>query len=133
MKNYNYEWKTVNDIISNLDTKVVFRDWDNEVVTLREIFRRFESTDVLKDVKYTHSIWLKIKNAFNEEASSYDENAFDSVLQSTGSVCRREISSSKCWDLFGGDDYGDYSIIAAIIGILHHGEELETGTILFCF
>ena len=39
MKNYNYEWKTVNDIISNLDTKVIFKEWDNEVVTLREIFR----------------------------------------------------------------------------------------------
>ena len=51
MKNYNYQWKTVNDIISNLDTKVIFKEWDNEVVTLREIFRRFESTDVLKDVR----------------------------------------------------------------------------------
>ena len=132
MKNYNYEWKTINDIISNLDTKVVFKEWDNEVVMLREIFRRFESTDVLKDVENAQVVWLRIKNAFNEETSSYDENAFDSVLQSTDSVSRREVSSSKCWELFGGDEFGEYSIIAAMIGILHHGEGLETGTMLFC-
>jgi len=132
MKNYNCQWKTVNDIISNLDTKVVFKEWDNEVVTLREIFKRFESIDVLKDLEHAHAVWLKINNAFNEEASSYDENAFDSVLQSTGFVCRREIFSSKCWELFGGDKFGDYSIIAAMIGILHHSEGLETGKILFC-
>ena len=60
------------------------------IVTLREILRRFESTDVLKDVENAQAVWLRIKNAFNEEASSYDEKAFDSVLQSTGSVSRKE-------------------------------------------
>ena len=83
-----------------------------------KIFEKFESINISKDIENAHAIYLNIKNAFNEEASSYDANAFNSVLKSTDHASRRKVSSSKSWEFFGGADYEDYSIIAAVIGIL---------------
>lgn len=121
-KTYNYEWKTAEEIIANIHTALL---WGKRVETLAEI------TGVEDEQLYrkAHALWLKLKAAFNEEAVTYDPEAYDSRLGSVGSKECREVLRTRWWDElsnYGEDDYYD---ITRIIECLHHGEKLETGII----
>ena len=125
MINYNYEWKTLDDILKNKKTKIYFI-WFGET-SLDEITDGASN----KDYKAAHELWLKLKEAFNKEAEIYDFELYDSKLGSVGPKEKREVLRTMWWDFFEGDKYGDYSTITRIIEMLHDGEELETGIIHF--
>ena len=78
-----------------------------------------------------HALWLKLKDAFNAEAKTYDPEAYSSKLGSVGEVERREVLRSAWWDELSEYAEDEYYKITSIIEMLHHGEQLETGTIIF--
>ena len=82
-------------------------------------------------VRKAHEIWLRLRDAFNREAKGYDHELFISRLGSIGEVSRREVMRSAWWDALGGDVMGEYDTMTRIIELLHNGEQLETGTIVF--
>jgi hypothetical protein len=84
-----------------------------------------------RDSEAANELWLKLKEAFNAEAATYDPEAYDSVLGSIGEKERREVLRSAWWNHLNGDSYGDYYVLTGIIEALHDGETLETGTIVF--
>lgn len=125
MNNYNYEWKTLIDVLKNKDTKVTFRGYSE--TTLNEITDG--ATD--NDYKVAHELWLKLKEAFNAEAEIYNNKMYQSKIGSVGPIERREVLRSMWWDFVDGDSYGDYRVLTNIIEMLHDGEQLETGIIYF--
>jgi len=125
MINYNYEWKTLDEILRNKKTKVYFRGYSE--TSLDEITDGASN----KDYKAAQELWLKLKEAFNKEAEIYDHELYNSKLGSVGPKEKREVLRTMWWDFFEGDKYGDYRIITRIIEMLHDGEELETGIIHF--
>ena len=125
VKAYNYEWTTSDEIIRNRHAKRKFPGWGT--LALTDIAGSANSEDFRK----AHELWLKLKEAFNAEAATYDPEAYDSELGSFGGVERREVMRSAWWAALNGDEYGEYCVITSIIEALHHGEKLETGIILF--
>lgn len=125
VKAYNYEWDTEEKIITNIKTIVKFPC--HGIGSLAEI------TGITAPDAYrkAHTLWLKLKQAFNEEAKTYDPEAYDSELGSVGSVDRREVLRTRWWDLLSEYPEEDYYHITRIIEALHSYEKLETGTILF--
>ncbi|MGI5872906.1 MAG: hypothetical protein ACOX8T_12835 [Bacillota bacterium] len=125
MKNYNYEWKSLKDILENKKTLINFRGYRE--TSLDEITNG--ATD--KDYEVAHKLWLKLKDAFNKEAELYNNKLYQSKLGSVGPINKREVLRTMWWDFVDGDSYGDYRTIINIIEMLHDGEELETGIIYF--
>jgi len=125
MINYNYEWKTLDDILKNKKTKINFNGYKN--ISLDEISDGAND----KDYKVAHELWLKLKAAFNKEAEIYDHELYNSKLGSVGDKEKREVLRSMWWDFVDGDKHGDYRTITRIIEMLHDGELLETGVIHF--
>ena len=125
MKNYNYEWKSLKDILENKKTLINFRGYRE--TSLDEITNG--ATD--KDYEVAHELWLKLKDAFNKEAELYNNKLYQSKLGSVGPINKREVLRTMWWDFVDGDSYGDYRTIINIIEMLHDGEELETGIIYF--
>jgi len=110
----------------------VFERWSDETTTLKKMIETYGGTSNIQQALSTaHNIWLKLKDAFNKEAQTYVYGEYESELGSVGVASRREVLRSLWWDLFEGDSLGDYDEITFIIELLHHGEKLETGTILF--
>ena len=125
MKNYNYEWKSLKDILENKKTLINFRGYRE--TSLDEITNG--ATD--NDYKVAHELWLKLKDAFNKEAEIYDHELYQSKLGSIGPKEKREVLRTMWWNFLEGDKYGEYRKIINIIEMLHDGEELETGIIHF--
>lgn len=125
MKNYNYEWKSLKDILKNKKTLINFRGYRE--TSLDEITNG--ATD--KDYEVAHELWLKLKDAFNKEAELYNNKLYQSKLGSVGPINKREVLRTMWWDFLDGDSYGDYRSVINIIEMLHDGEELETGIIYF--
>lgn len=125
MKNYNYEWKSLKDILENKKTLINFRGYRE--TSLDEITNG--ATD--KDYEVAHKLWLKLKDAFNKETELYNNKLYQSKLGSVGPINKREVLRTMWWDFVDGDSYGDYRTIINIIEMLHDGEELETGIIYF--
>lgn len=119
---YQYEWVTVEQLIENIHTQ---RRFGGSVGSISDY------TENPDDVRKAHEIWLRLRDAFNKEAKGYDPDLFISRLGSVGEVERREVMRSAWWDVLGGDALGDYDTLTGLIEMLHHGERLETGTILF--
>ncbi len=119
---YRYEWETAEQQIANIHTQ---RRFSGSVGSISDY------TENPDDVRKAHEIWLRLREAFNKEGRVYDPELFISRLGSVGDVSRREVMRSAWWDAMGGDDLGDYDTLTGIIELLHHGEELETGTIIF--
>ena len=125
MKTYDYKWNTVEEILKNKDTKLEFRGWGE--TTLNNV-----SDNASDEVyKIAHELWLRLKDAFNEEETLYDNPLYQSRLGSIGEKNRREVLRSLWWDFLNGDDHGDYRRVTRIIELLHDGEKLESGTIHF--
>jgi hypothetical protein len=102
-------------------------------------------------VKIAKILWERLVEAFNEEAKTYDPEAYESSLGSIGEVGCREVCRPNWWRTLGGeefiqswsdnrglivngkpdDGYDDYWIITHLIEEAHYGEELATGKILF--
>lgn len=78
-----------------------------------------------------HELWLKLKDAFNTEASTYNPDAYDSKLGSVGKVERREVLRTRWWDELSEYSEDEYFEITSIIEVLHDHEKLDTGRILF--
>lgn len=124
-KTYKYEWKTAEEVIANMNTVVKFPTFGvgsvagKTGVTNPETYRK------------AHELWLKLKDAFNAEAATYNPEAYNSNLGSVGKVERREVLRTRWWDELS--DYGEseYYDITSIIEVLHDYEVLETGRILF--
>ena len=121
---YGYEWKTADDIIAHLNERRYFLGWGE--TTLAEHFGTDKEFYIKAD-----ELWQKLKAAFNKEAKHYDPETNYSKLGSIGEVERREVLRTTWWDFLGGDELGDYYSLTAVIEMLHHGEQLETGTIIF--
>ncbi len=121
---YDYGWKTAEEIIANMHT---VKDFTGSKGTLADL------TGVTNAETYrkAHELWLKLKDAFNAEAATYDPEAYDSRLGSVGETDRREVLRTRWWDELSEYDENEYREITSIIEVLHHGESLETGTILF--
>ena len=125
VKTYKYEWKTADEIIANMHTTVKFptcyvgtiAKWTG--ITNPETYRK------------AHALWLKLKDAFNAEAATYEPEAYNSDLGSIGKVERREVLRTRWWDELSEYAEEEYSDITSIIEILHYNEKLETGRILF--
>lgn len=128
-KNYEYEWTTADEILANKDQKRNFPGWGE--MTLAGIAGFGGRTVKTDDYKNAHELWLKLKEAFNTEAATYEPEAYNSELGSIGAVEQREVMRSAWWELLDGDNYGEYRVLTSIIEALHHGEKLETGEIIF--
>lgn len=124
MKTYEYNWNTVDEIIKNKDTKIYFRGWGE--TSLEETLGATN-----KDYEKAHELWLRLKDAFNNEAKIYKADTYSSKLGSVGEIAKREVLRSMWWDFLDGDAYGDYRTITRIIEMLHDGEQLESGIIHF--
>lgn len=122
---YNYEWKTAEEVIANLHTKLKFHGWG--MTTLAKITGTVKPNDYIK----AHELWQKLKKAFNAEAAGYKEDDCNSELGSIGGVKNREVMRSSWWAALDGDSYGDYRKLTTIIEALHDGERLRTGVINF--
>ena len=124
-KDYNYEWKTAEEIIKNMNTVVNFPSFGTG--TLAKI------TGVTDEDTYrkAHELWLKLKDEFNAEAKTYVPTAYNSKLGSVGDIKRREVLRACWWDTLSNLDEEDYYGITRIIEVLHDYEDLETGRILF--
>lgn len=122
---YNYDWTTADEVIAHRTTRRNFPGWGE--TTLVDI----AGSAKVEDFRSAHELWLKLKDAFNAEAATYNKDAYNSKLGSIMEVERREVLRSAWWDTLDGDSYGDYGIITRIIEALHYGEKLETGIILF--
>ncbi len=121
---YEYQWKTAEEIIANMHT---VKDFAGSKGTLADL------TGVTNPETYrkAHELWLKLKAAFNAEAATYEPEAYDSKLGSVGETDRREVLRSRWWDELSEYAEDEYHDITSIIEVLHHGERLETGTIIF--
>ena len=124
-KAYNYEWKTAEEVIANINTQI---KWSKHMVcSIAELTGETNPETYRK----AHALWLKLKAAFNAEAETYDPEAYSSKLGSVGEVERREVLRSAWWDELSEYAEDEYFKITSIIEVLHHGEQLETGTIIF--
>lgn len=125
VRTYNYEWNTEDEIVANINTKVRWSKYTT--CSLAEL------TGVTDPETYrkAHKVWLKLKEAFNKEAKTYDPEAYDSKLGSIGKVERREVLRSAWWDETSEYDEDLYYDITSIVERLHDEEKLETGTIIF--
>lgn len=119
---YQYEWVTAEQLIENIHTQ---RRFGGSVGSISDY------TEDPEEVRNAHELWLRLRDAFNKEAKGYDPEVFISRLGSVGEVQRREVMRSAWWETVGGDEFGDYVKLTRLIEMLHHGEKLETGTILF--
>ncbi len=129
IEEYDYTWDTPEKIIENLNTVRDFGGWG--ITSLAE---HAEVTDP-EVYRAAHALWLKLKEVFNAEAAYYVDGNTDydghPYLGSVGPTEEREVMR-ECWfESLNGDEYGDYRQLTRIIEMLHDGEELETGTILF--
>lgn len=124
-KAYNYEWKTEDEVVANIYTPIKWSK--NMVCSIAELTKETNPETYRK----AHALWLKLKDAFNDEAKTYDPEAYSSKLGSVGEVARREVLRSAWWDELSEYAEDEYYKITSIIEILHHGEKLETGTIIF--
>ena len=124
-KAYNYEWKTADEVIANINTQIKWSK--NMACSIAELTGETNPETYRK----AHALWLKLKDAFNAEAKTYDPEAYSSKLGSVGEVERREVLRSAWWDELSEYAEYEYYKITSIIEILHHGEQLETGTIIF--
>lgn len=105
-----------------------------------------------EQLKIAGILWERLKKEFNEEAKTYDPEAYDSRLGSVGEVENREVCRPDWWKALGGekliksasenrqmfipgekltDDFYDYWEITHLIEGEHYGEQLETGRITF--
>lgn len=124
-KAYNYEWKTAEEVIANINTQI---KWSKHMVcSIAELTGETNPETYRK----AHALWLKLKAAFNAEVETYDPEAYSSKLGSVGEVERREVLRSAWWDELSEYAEDEYYKITSIIEMLHHGEQLETGTIIF--
>ena len=124
-KAYNYEWKTAEEVIANINTQI---KWSKHMVcSIAELTGETNPETYRK----AHALWLKLKAAFNAEVETYDPEAYSSKLGSVGEVERREVLRSAWWDELSEYAEDEYYKITSIIEVLHHGEQLETGTIIF--
>ncbi len=124
-KAYNYEWKTAEEVIANINTQI---KWSKHMVcSIAELTGETNPETYRK----AHALWLKLKAAFNAEVETYDPEAYSSKLGSVGEVERREVLRSAWWDELSEYAEDEYFKITSIIEVLHHGEQLETGTIIF--
>lgn len=125
IRTYKYEWKTADEVIANMHTTVVFptsyigtvAKWTG--VTNPDTYRK------------AHDLWLKLKDAFNAEAATYEPEAHESVLGSIGKVGKREVLRTSWWYKLSEYAEEEASDIISIIELLHYNEKLETGRILF--
>lgn len=124
-KTYNYEWKTEDEVIANLHTVVKFPTFG-----IGSVAKMTRVTDP-ETYRKAHKLWLKLKDAFNAEAATYNPEAYDSNLGSVGKVERREVLRTSWWDELSEYGEEEYSDITSIIEVLHDYEPLETGRILF--
>ena len=124
-KAYNYEWITADAVVANINTSIKWAEH-----TTCSIAQLTGETNP-ETYRKAHNLWLKLKDAFNAEAATYNPKAYDSKLGSVGPVERREVMRSAWWDAVSEYPEEDYDILTAIVEILHHGETLETGKILF--
>lgn len=124
VKRYNYEWKTADEVIAHLHEKRDFAGWGIE--TLAELCGTDEES-----YRKADTLWQRLRAAFNKEAEHYDPETNYSKLGSVGDKARREVLRTEWWDVVKGDELGDYSQLTTIIEVLHNGEQLETGVILF--
>lgn len=106
--------------------KVPFQHPHYNTITIAELMRVSDPKVYLK----AHELWLKLKEAFNDEAPFYAKYG-SSVLGSIGSVDRREVLRGNWWGVLDGNKYGNYRDLTCIIEYLHCGEQLETGVIIF--
>ncbi len=124
-KAYNYEWKTAEEVIANINTQI---KWSKHMVCSIAELTKETNPEIYRKA---HALWLKLKAAFNAEAEAYDPEAYSSKLGSVGEVERREVLRSAWWDELSEYAEDEYFKITSIIEVLHHGEQLETGTIIF--
>lgn len=124
-KAYNYEWKTAEEVIANINTQI---KWSKHMVCSIAELTKETNPEIYRKA---HALWLKLKVAFNAEAETYDPEAYSSKLGSVGEVERREVLRSAWWDELSEYAEDEYFKITSIIEVLHHGEQLETGTIIF--
>lgn len=124
-KAYNYEWKTAEEVIANINTQI---KWSKHMVCSIAELTKETNPEIYRKA---HALWLKLKAAFNAEAEAYDPEAYSSKLGSVGEVERREVLRSAWWDELSEYAEDEYYKITSIIEMLHHGEQLETGTIIF--
>ena len=124
-KAYNYEWKTAEEVIANINTQI---KWSKHMVCSIAELTKETNPEIYRKA---HALWLKLKAAFNAEAETYDPEAYSSKLGSIGEVERREVLRSAWWDELSEYAEDEYFKITSIIEVLHHGEQLETGTIIF--
>lgn len=124
-KDYNYEWKTADEIIKNMNTLVKFPTFGTGTIA--------KITGVTDENTYrkAHELWLKLKDAFNAEAETYEPTAYNSRLGSVGDIKRREVLRTRWWDELSNYNEEEYDDITSIIEVLHDYENLETGKILF--
>lgn len=125
METYNYEWQTAKEIYEHRCDKKFFKHWGK--ASLNDMI----GEQSLEQYEKAHELWLKLKDAFNKEAKTYKPNSYNSKLGSVGQVEEREVLRSQWWEYLKGNTYGNYGILTLIIEILHHGEQLKTGKILF--
>lgn len=124
-KAYNYDWKTAEEVIANINTQI---KWSKHMVCSIAELTKETNPEIYRKA---HALWLKLKVAFNAEAETYDPEAYSSKLGSVGEVERREVLRSAWWDELSEYAEDEYFKITSIIEVLHHGEQLETGTIIF--
>ena len=124
-KAYNYEWKTAEEVIANINTPIKWSK--NMACSIAELTGETNPETYRK----AHALWLKLKDAFNAEAKTYDPEAYSSKLGSVGEVERREVLRSAWWDELSEYAEDEYYSITSIIEVLHDHEKLETGRILF--
>ena len=124
-KAYNYEWKTAEEVIANINTQI---KWSKHMVCSIAELTKETNPEIYRKA---HALWLKLKAAFSAEAETYDPEAYSSKLGSVGEVERREVLRSAWWDELSEYAEDEYFKITSIIEVLHHGEQLETGTIIF--
>lgn len=124
-KAYNYEWKTAEEVIANINTQI---KWSKHMVCSIAELTKETNPEIYRKA---HALWLKLKDAFNAEAKTYNPEAYSSKLGSVGEVERREVLRSAWWDELSEYAEDEYYKITSIIEMLHHGEQLETGTIIF--
>ena len=120
---YNFEWKTVDEVLAHLHERRHFPGWG--CITLAEKFGTDEDT-----YRKAEIIWQRLKAAFNKEAKHYDPETNYSRLGSVGEVKEREVLRSSWWETINGDEIGDYEL-TYLVEALHYGEKLETGIIHF--
>ena len=123
-KAYNYEWKTAEEVIANINTQI---KWSKHMVcSIAELTKETNPETYRK----AHALWLKLKDAFNAEAKTYNPEAYSSKLGSVGKVERREVLRSAWWDELSEYSEEEYSDITSIIEILHHGEKLDRKSVV---